>query len=131
MTDLTREEIKEVNDRKLVRVEVPEWGGGFFFGSMLLGERNALIAKWSEMDEDMDISEATDVHLETLIAASCDKDGAPIFTAEDVEMLLAKNATVVERVAREALDFLGLTKKAVEETVGNSDSTPSESSNSG
>lgn len=127
---LDREAIRVAQDRKLEEVEVEEWGGSIYFGSLPLGKRNELIERWAGLDQNEDIAEATNVQLDLVMAVACDEDGVPTFTDEDRDLLLQKNAAVVERLAFAAMDFLGMTKEAHEETVGNSGSAPSESSSS-
>jgi len=126
---LDREAIRAAQDRRLEEVEVPEWGGSLYFGSLLLGQRNRLIERFAALDEN-NVDEGMDAQLDLLIAVACDGDGKPILTSEDKELLLGKDPEVVEGLVKLAMDFLGMTQRAHEETVGNSRSTPSEPSSS-
>jgi hypothetical protein len=55
------------------------------------------------------------VYPEVIIGCSFDPEtGEPLFTSEDREMLMSKNASALDRVATVASELSGFTEKAVD-----------------
>lgn len=64
------------------------------------------------------------VQVDLLIAVVCDENGKAVFTDDDREWLPEKDAGVISDLSERAMAFLGFTKDANEEAVGNSVSAP-------
>jgi len=123
MAVLDRDAIRGVQDRTIKEVEVPTWGGSVCFGSLVLRERNRLMTRWSALDKNQSLEEATEVQIDVLIAVCCDNNGDALFTDDDRIWLGNKDAVTLEALASQALAFLGLSTEGHEEEVKNSGST--------
>lgn len=112
---LNREDIIACKDRKIVTVDVPEWGGTVHVRGMSGEERNSyemlLYAK-----ETIDYSNVT---ARLLVRCICDDKGNRIFSDDDDKMLGAKDANVLYRLAETAKQLSGLSTTAQEDIAKN------------
>lgn len=114
---LTRDQIFGVNDRELVRVEVPEWGGHVFVRPLSGPEVIAYQAMLPDEDKDWTKSKAA---LAAMVAV--DEDGNRIFADADAKRLAEeKNFWVVNRIGDAAADLNVLTAKAAKRLEKNSE----------
>lgn len=111
---LTFEALKNLNDRKPVAVEVPEWGGTIYLRPLSAGDR----IEWENEYLLVEANAATSPF--ALLAYSlCDEDGNPLGPiAEGLEILRTKNPEVVMRLYRKTLK-LNLIGKAAEDQAKN------------
>lgn len=91
---LNRDDIVKANDRKLIEVDVPEWGGSVFLGKMSLSD---LLDFWgSNYDEDgKPKKKDMDVMLDLLLRSLMDKNGGRLFEDTDRHILAAKDSEVL------------------------------------
>lgn len=122
---LTREQILSADDLKSEDVEVPEWGGSVRVIVMSGAARDAFQGSMAESDKSISY-----FHNSLLVATAVGDDGAPLFTAADMEALRAKSAAAVTRVASVAERLNGFGAKAVENAEKNSEAAQSGSSGS-
>ena len=123
MAVLNRDAIKGVQDRTIEEVEVPAWNGSVCFGSLLIDELFSFGEQFSDAGE---IEDMPGLHVDLLIAVCCDKSGDALFTGDDREWIRKRDGRTIMELANKALDFLGLSMKGHEDEVKNSESTPTE-----
>jgi len=128
--DLSASDILAAEDRKTVKLYVPEWGGNVYlrtisgterdeFEKTLLVERLELNAQGlPEMKEVQDLS---NIRAKLLVRVLCDAEGKSIFTADHIAALGAKSAAALTRVYNKASELNKVSDKDIKELAGNSD----------
>ena len=126
---LNRDAIVNMNDRKIVLINIPEWGGDVFIRKWSGKERSLFLSKSIKAD-----GNGAEVNLDSLydnmalvVAMSlCDEVGTRLFTAEqeDIAILSSKDGEIIQRIYQEALVLNGLAKKSIEDAAKNSESVP-------
>jgi len=134
-TVLGKDGILQANDKTIVLVEVPEWGGYVNVRVLSGTERDSFEAVTAKPTDDEELGDRVK-RLENLrarlaVLAICDDDGNRLFKDCDAGALGAKSAAALDRVFGVACDLSGLTAKDVKELEGNSDGDRSASSGSG
>ncbi len=98
MKTLTRAQILSAEDLKSERVKIPEWDGEVIVRELTGTERDhyeASVVKTNGMQVSIDSSNMR----AKLVALSCvDKEGARLFTEEDVVALGKKAASALDRI---------------------------------
>jgi hypothetical protein len=105
MKYLTADAIRQINDRGVTEVQVPEWGG-----SVLLRPLSAA--------EALQFAEATEQDrraalVRVVILSVVDEAGNRLFTDADAEWLAAKNFRALLRIQEAVLELNGLGDVAV------------------
>lgn len=108
---LTREQILGADDLKPEPVEVPEWGLTVFVRMLFGDEREALEARRG--------AEKSRIFPVIVALATCNEQGDPLFTDEDVQALAKKNFKAVHRVAQAAIRFNKLSTADLDAAEGN------------
>ena len=104
---LTREQIlaaRHREDRKPVKVSVPEWGGDVYLRVMTVADQVAL-------SEDVKPAE---MPVQVLLHCLVDEDGTRLFEDADAEALAEEDFPLVLRLFGEAAKLNGLTSKELE-----------------
>lgn len=122
---LTKEQIRTVNDRRSIDVEVPEWGGMVRLRSMDAADRIAYEAFRSAHAEAVEECAAF-----LLIRCAVDETGARLFADEDVAWLKDKHRAVLVDLVNRASKLNVLDRADVEETRKNFSSGPNGDSRS-
>jgi hypothetical protein len=113
-----REQILGAKDRKLMKVETPEWPCGCVYVRTLT-PRERMQAK-HEGDKDVQ-----HIIVRAVAAVTCDEHGSRIFTEEgDVEQLMDLNGAVIDRIFTAAHDLATKSAPDVKAIEGNSSGTP-------
>lgn len=128
---LSRDQIRQADDIKIVEVPVPEWGGSVLVRGMSGTERDRF-----EQSNIAGKGKNRDVNLRgyraRLAIWSCvDEQGAFLFTEKDEDWLGAKSAAALSRIVDEASILSGISEKDQEEltsALGNDLSADSGSS---
>lgn len=117
---VTAAEILAAEDRRIKRVEVPEWGGHVYVRS-LSGLEKELFSQAVNVVRNGK-AEVNDVGLRAryLVVALCDEHKQPLFTLDQVEALGTRNTVVIDRVWKAALELNAETDEGREELVKNS-----------
>jgi hypothetical protein len=102
MARLTREQILAADDLRAEIVDVPEWGGEVRLVALSFGAAAGMFKKEVE---------GVDPRLRLIAACVVDDDGAPIFSEEDLGELGSKNAEVIARLWKRAVELNGLILK--------------------
>ena len=114
MADLTADAIFSANDANLIPVEVREWGGTVYVRVCSVGEMESYQREFAEKREGMDQWRA-----KLLVRCLCDKDGKPLFTAEQVDKLGTKSVKVMSRLFDLAMKHNAVTNEDVEALAKN------------
>lgn len=131
MGDLSREAILAVNDRKIVAVNLPDWGGIVYVRGMTGAEKDGWEAEQHALskggsDRDMHLFRAR-----YLARVLCAADGSALLGKDDVPALAAKSARALDALFEVASPLSGVTAADVRAMLGNSESAPSGASGSG
>ena len=95
-------EIVAINDRSIVPIFVPEWGGTIGAKPM-----DAFKAKqWREQNK----VEGAESYLTLFINCTCDEKGNGLFTPDEIEELRKKNIGVFMRVQKKLMQMNGFTQ---------------------
>ena len=105
-----RDLILNAQDRQLKPVEVPEWGVTVYLRQLSVGDRLALFDVLSDEQNANKI-----LYVYAIIFTVCDSSGQRIFTVEDYESIVQKNADVILRLGKECATFNRLLADAVPE----------------
>ena len=132
MSMLTKAEILGANDLKTQVVECPEWGGSVTIRSLTAAQVQAhgrsLFTKEvttngmggkSSTQYVVDPDKVTRSDARLVSMSIVDDSGVLVFTEADVELLMAKSAAPIKRIALAQAILSGITEKAVEESEKN------------
>jgi len=118
---LTKMEVLQVQDKKYMDVEVPEWDGSVRVGVMSGTDREKFESfVQSRISSDGKTTNMSDVRATLLSLVLVDGKGERMFSQDDVKALGDKNGAVLARLADVAMRVNGLTKESVEELRKNS-----------
>lgn len=121
MVHLSKEAIFAASDLPTREVDVPEWGGKVLVGTMGLDDRLAY-------EEICVKAEGRSVLTHLVALCVVDDNGNKLFSAEDIERLGKKNATVLTRIVRVATELNAMGFDAVASAEKNSASGPAAAS---
>ena len=129
--DLDRDAIVTVEDRPLVKVPVPAWGGNVYLRAMSAAERDrydfAVNLQQREMQED-----PANPHVRAMLVQRClcDAKGALLFadTPEDLDILAGKHGRVLDELFDECAKMNGLYAFLYEDLEKNSETTQGDDS---
>jgi len=113
---LTADAILEINDLKIEKVLVPEWGGCVYVRGMSGNERD----QWEQAILETSPGERME-NIRGLAGSYsiCDKDGKRLFTDHQVEALGKKSAAALDRVFAVAKRLSRLSVDDIEELTKN------------
>lgn len=121
-TYLNKIEILAADDLKFQDVSVPEWGGTVRIREMSVGDREHLSALYKKREDD----ETASSYLAVLVALSVvDKDGNRLFADADIPSLEKKSLPTLQAISEAAMALNGISIKAKDEAVKNSEASPS------
>ncbi len=107
-----KDKILSANDTTKEMVEVPEWGVTIEVRSMTGAARARIMSLSLDESGQSDISK---VYPEVIIGCCFDPEtGEAVFTSDDREMLMHKNAAALDKLATVASELSGFTDKAVD-----------------
>ncbi len=117
-----REEILESADRKIVSLEIPEWGTTVWVRTMDGSERDRF--------EETQIREKwNDLRARLAVATVCDESGQLLFEPKDVQRVSKKNCHALDRIFAVSSKLNHLTADDIEELKKNSEIIHSSVSN--
>lgn len=128
---VTAADILGAEDRRIQRVEVPEWGGHVYVRSLSGMEKELFSEAVNVVRHGK--TEVNDVGLRAryLAVALCDEHKQPLFTLDQVEALNTRNTVVLDRVWKAALELNAGTEERREALAKNSKPDQSAGSISG
>jgi hypothetical protein len=114
---LTRDQILAIEDRKTAEVKTPEWGdGASVFVRTLSG------AERDELENAIIKARAAGIgnaRARFCAAFACSEEGAPLFTAADVDALTNKSGAALSRILDAGLALNAMREKDVKELEKN------------
>lgn len=114
---LTAQEVLDVRDVKIERVDVPEWGGHIFVRSLRGDQLDAYDASF--IDVKTGERNLANMRARLVVLAACDSDGTRIFADAQVDAVGAKNAKALDRVHDAAERLNKLTPAQLAEAAKN------------
>jgi hypothetical protein len=116
---LTRDAILASDDRKIEKVEVPEWGGHLFVKSLTGRERDEFELSMLEGKGKNQEVNLRNLRARLVAKTAVDSDdwdtAKPIFQPADIQALGEKNAAALQRVYAKAQELSGLTADEIDE----------------
>lgn len=113
---LTKEQILQANDKRVEKVECPEWNGFVFIRSLTADQRDSYEQSLA------DAKTVIGARAKLVAACMCDKDGKTVqWTPAEVEALGRKSAAVVDRIADRCMVINGMRAEDVEAAEKNSE----------
>jgi hypothetical protein len=127
---LTREQIDAIDDltAKMVKVEIPEWGGSAFLRPLEVGELDDYsnkVMRARQKGEGL-----ANFRAELVAKCLCDAKGVRLYSDADVAILAKKNGMVVNRLYEAADKLNDIGPQKIEDVAGNSHAGRSDSSSS-
>lgn len=119
---LTKSDILKVNDLKIEKVPVPEWGGYVLIRSLAASELDDFEASILTEDGSKDYS---NVRARFVSRCLIDESGNVLFNEEEAGMLGEKSAAAVDRIYDAATKLNGRSQADMEELAKNSAAAPS------
>lgn len=116
-----RDQIVTANDAPLTPVEVPEWGATVYVKRLSYGDKVKLV---DELTDTADVV-GKRLYAVAVLHCVCDQDGTRVFTPDDYDLVVSRDADAVLRVGRVAATVNKLVGDAdpVSEAKKNSDAT--------
>lgn len=127
---LNRQQIVDADDVEYDTVSCPEWGGDVRIRSIKGRQRDEYEQSLVEQrgnDRRMNLRNA---RAKLIILCAVDEDGRPLFTADDVRALGAKNAKPLDRLFDACRKLTGLSEDDVKGLTENFGATPDDGSTS-
>ena len=130
---LTRDEILNVNDIKIVTVPVPEWGGEVYVRGMTGSERDRFESRIVKISVTPKGKKSTKVDMVDLraklcSATVCDSEGKLIFTESDIRKLSKKSASALQRIFSVSQKLSGIGDDDLEDLTSGIENAPLEDS---
>ena len=113
--ELDKEAILKANDKTIVKINVPEWGGDVNITVMSGTQRD----DWEQSCWDGEKRILKNMRAKMLVKCMCNSEGKLIFTHSDMDKLGAKSSKILNRIFEQACKLNKLTDKDVEELEGN------------
>ena len=107
---LTRDEILGLDDRKPVKVSVPEWGTDVWVRPLSAAERDAIDQETADRRE---AKKPSNWRARMAVRVLCRDDGERLFNNDDADALGKKSQVALERVIEAAIRTNALTDKDV------------------
>jgi hypothetical protein len=112
---LNRDQILKAEDLPFRDIEVPEWGGTVRIRTMTGGERDAFEKLIYVKAKDGEVEFDNENYRAKLLSFSIvDENGTRMFSVDDVKVLGAKSAKVINRLADIARVLSGISKEEAE-----------------
>lgn len=108
---LTKEQIFQIQDSRIEKLTIPEWGGEVFVRSMTSKERDQWELRYSKDKSNLRASFA--------VQSVCNEAGELLFTEKDIEPLGLKSASALAKIFNAVTVLNGYVKSDVDELEGN------------
>ena len=115
MSVLSKAAILAASDKKMVDIDVPEWGGTVKCRVMSGTERDRFEAEFVGGNKSVDM-----VRAKLVAKCLCDEEGVRLFTEQELPALGEKSAAVLDRLFQSCMKLNRFSKDDVEELAGNS-----------
>lgn len=127
MAQLTRDTILAVQDLKIQKVEIPEWGGPedfIFVRGMTGAERDEFEAEVATIRGRKIQTNYDNIRAKLAAFTICDETGKRLFSESDVAALGNKSASALQRVFLVAQLLSGINESAIQEMTENLTENP-------
>ena len=125
---LKRDDILKVQDIKIEKVHVPEWGGDVYVKGMTGAERDGFEASVVNMRGKGTNVDMSNIRAKLATQTLCDENGERLFTDIDVKALGKKSASALQRVFEVAQKLSGIGDDAIQELTEGLQENPLEDS---
>lgn len=113
---LTKDQILQAKDKRVEKVECPEWGGFVFIRTLTADQRDAYEQSLA------DAQTVVGARAKLVAACMCDKEGKAVdWTASEIEALGRKSASAVDRIADRCMTLNRMRASDVEVAEKNSE----------
>jgi len=124
---LRTEDIQRINDVELKKIEVEEWGGSVFLGSMTLTERFKYDESFRNEDGTLKEPDNAEYMLEMLRLTLKDEHGDSLFTRDNIKGLSDKKAKTIVKLFKTCSSHHFIGESDLEDIKKKLEATPSES----
>lgn len=124
MSTLKRDDILKVQDIKVEKIPVPEWGGDVYVKGMTGTERDAFESSIVSAKGKNTSVNMSNIRAKLAAQSICDETGARLFTDADIKELGTKSATALQRVFEVAQRLSGIGDEAMQELAGDLQENP-------
>lgn len=128
---LTRDQILAADDIKTERIAVPEWGGDVLLRGLTAKERGRAVKACTRMVGNKPDTDFGALQVQMISMSAIDEAGTRLFTDNDVQVLSGKHSGVIEKIFTVVAKLSGVAEDEIAEMRKNSESSPSDDSNSG
>jgi len=115
MASITKSMVVSAADKKMIDVEIPEWGGTAKLRVMSGSERDRFEGEFQGDKKSVD-----DVRAKMVSKCLCDDEGVRLFSEAEVPLLGEKSAAVLDRLFTMCMKLNRFSKDDVEELASNS-----------
>lgn len=115
---LTKDLILNADDRPVVDVAVPEWGGTVRLQSMTGEQRDLFDQAFADSTDSRD-GKVRNFRALLVACSAVDADGKLVFAIDDVQLLARKSGAALDRVFDAAMRLNKMSKQDQREIVGN------------
>jgi hypothetical protein len=130
VTYLSKDDIFKAEDLPTKDVDVPEWGGVVRVQALSGSARDEYDASMLRAQPDGSVIRMPGSRAKLASLCIVDADGVPMFNEFDVGRLGQKNGTALDRVVVAAAEVSALSKRSLDDLLGNSDAAQSGDSGS-
>lgn len=125
---LNKEQILNVKDIKIEKINIPEWGGDVYVKGMTGSERDKFEASIVEMRGSQQKLNMVNVRAKLACYCLCDEKGERLFTDAEMLELGKKSASALQRIFDVAQKLSAIGESDIESLVKNSRSAQAEDS---
>lgn len=111
MTNLSRQQILAAAPQ-LYPIEVPEWGGTVYLRPITLAEQGKLADLGTKYEKAGLLEKLRRITMQVIVWVTCDSAGAPLFTVDDIDVLMERSAGSINRLQDEISKISGLTPES-------------------
>lgn len=103
-----RDAILAALDRKTTPISIPEWNVDCYIRTWTAGEKNNFLGNFSGVTKDNGKLFTLNMDAKAVVLSLSDESGTPVLTDADLQVLLNKNATVIDRISKACMAFNGM-----------------------
>lgn len=129
MSCLNKDQIFAINDYKIERVDVPEWGGHVYVKVITAKQREVWENTVVTGSKEEGALTSCELRILLVLMSCCDEAGNLLFTVNDFEALKAKSIVAFDRIYEASCKFNVVTRASIEDEKKDSEKTPSVCSN--
>ena len=106
---LTREQILGIKSFRSKTIEIPEWNGEVRLKAMSGAERESLEERvYETVGDKLQMKKGVSYIPELLVKSWCDDDGNRLFQDDEIDLIKAKDSTILAKLFKVAAEVNGL-----------------------